>query len=463
MRLVVLLAALVGVACTSAGLAPREDAPELPASRQARPARVLLVSVAGLTPSAYESRDAASPPLMPMLARLARAGVAADAVATVAPASAYPAHATLVTGETPARHGVPADHLLGERGVRPAMYSHASFLRVPTLWQRAREARVRVAAFDWPSTVGAAIDLLVPDVVPVRRDESWVQLLQDTSTPWLVERIRSSGAGASPGPGRDALLTSLVCEVLGESPPPALVLLRFSQTEGPLSLSGPDAPEASAAFRAVDRELERLVECLRAQGQLAETAIVVVGDRGFLPVHTEVHPNRQLAESGLLKTRGPWKAIVRSNGGSAFVYAKDENSAVVARNVLEELAERTRAFRVVPAREMLDSGADPEAWFALDALPGTIFGDVAGRAVVESAALRGAGGYLGAVGGLEPGFVAWGPGLRQGVRIPWMRQSDVAPTVAALLRLDLAPEDGRRLVGALALPETGPVGAPQRP
>jgi predicted AlkP superfamily pyrophosphatase or phosphodiesterase len=423
------------------------------------------VSVSGLTPSAYEPRDDASSSFMPMLQRLARAGVSADLVATVAPASAYPAHATLVTGETPARHGVPADHLLGENGVRSATYSHASFLRVPTLWQRAREARLSVAAFDWPSTVGAAIDLLIPDVAPVRRDESWVRLLADTSTPWLAERVRSSGAGELPGPGRDALLTDLVCEVLGASASPALVLLRYSQTERPLSLSGPDSPEAREAFRAVDLELERLVECLRRGGQLADTAILVVGDRGFLPVHTQVHPNRQLAESGLLTARGstPWKAISRSNGGSAFVYAKDENSAVVARNVLEELAERTRAFRVVPAREMLDSGADPEAWFALDALPGTVFSDAGGHAVVEPAALRGAGGYLGAPSGLEPGFVAWGQGLRQGVRIPWMRQSDVAPTVAALLRLDLAPEDGRPLVGALALPMAGSVGAPRRP
>jgi hypothetical protein len=112
---------------------------------------------------------------------------------------------------------------------------------------------------------------------------------------------------------------------------------------------------------------------------------------------------------------------------------------------------------------MLESGADPEAWFALEAQPGTVFRDLEGRSVVEPAALRGSGGYLRAAEKLEPGFVAWGQGLRAGVRIPWMRQSDVAPTVAALLGLELAPKDGRRLVGVLALPRIGPVGAPRRP
>ena len=54
------------------------------------------------------------------------------------------------------------------------------------------------------------------------------------------------------------------------------------------------------------------------------------------------------------------------------------------------------------------------------------------------------------------GFVAWGAGIRPGIEIPFMRQIDVAPTVAALLRLELPETDGRVLIGALdpaALPE----------
>lgn len=462
MRRVLLLAALAWIACRSAGAPPAVIPLALPEPRPLPPARVALISVAGLTPGAYASRE----PAMPLLARLARAGVAADQVVPAVPGAVYPAHATLVTGEAPARHGVPADHLLGEGGVRPARYSHASFLRVPTLWQRALEAGLVVAAFDWPSTVGAAIDLLISDATPVRRGETWVELLQESSTPWLVEQVRAAGVGAQPGPQRDALLTDLACEVLGSAQAPALLLLRYSQTEGVVAGFGPDSPELRAAFAAVDGELERVLDCLRAVDRLHDTALLVVGDRGLFPVHTEVHPNRELAERGLIARdeagRARWRAIARSNGGSAFVYARDEASAVEARSVLEELEERTRAFRVVPAGEMLARGADPEAWFALDARPGTVFSDAPGAAVVQPAALRGAGGYLRAAEGEGPGFVAWGQGVRRGVRVPWMRQSDVAPTAAALLRLELTPHEGRALVGALALSEPPPVGASPR-
>ncbi|MEN8181566.1 MAG: alkaline phosphatase family protein [Myxococcota bacterium] len=448
------LALLVGLGCATGGTPPRSS---LPVPTGGAPARVVLVSVAGLTPAVYGAGDGRS---MPWLRALAVAGVEAEAVAPVAPSDVYPAHATLITGELPARHGVPANQLLGEAGVRAATYSHASFVRVPTLWQRAREARLPVASFDWPTTVGAAIDLLLPDVVPVRRDQSWVELLEDTATPALVERVRATGPGDVPGPERDRLLVGLACEALGSSVAPRLVLLRLSQSEAPLARFGPGSAEARAAFASIDRELGRLLDCLRAAGRLEDGALVVVGDRGFLPVHTRVNPNRALGEAGLLSQAGAssWKAIVRTNGGSAFVYASDENSAIRARSVLEDLAERTRAFRVVSAQEMLDVGGDPEAWFALEATPGVVFADGEGRALVEPAARRGASGYLPDDAELYPGFVAWGRGLRRGVRIPWMRQSDVAPTLAALLGLELAPRDGRALVGVLDLQGTPPVG-----
>jgi len=53
---------------------------------------------------------------------------------------------------------------------------------------------------------------------------------------------------------------------------------------------------------------------------------------------------------------------------------------------------------------------------------------------------------------MSPGFVAWGSGVRRGVRIPWLRQIDVAPTVALLLGVPLDEADGRAPLGALNLP-----------
>ena len=62
------------------------------------------------------------------------------------------------------------------------------------------------------------------------------------------------------------------------------------------------------------------------------------------------------------------------------------------------------------------------------------------------------------------GFVAWGRGVRRGIRIPRMEQTDVAPTVARLLGVELGEVEGRLLVGALALgaPSVGASDAARR-
>jgi len=53
---------------------------------------------------------------------------------------------------------------------------------------------------------------------------------------------------------------------------------------------------------------------------------------------------------------------------------------------------------------------------------------------------------------MDAGFVAWGPGIARGLRIPVMELTDVAPTLAPLLGLSLDGVEGRVLVGVLRLP-----------
>ena len=457
-RLAALLAlagcALPGRQAPAPGDAGLPPAPTEPG----RPALVVLVSVSAMTPDRYRGAD----PAMPSVARLAAAGVAAAEVEPVAPAARAPAHATLVTGRRPASHRVASERLLGERGVRGEGYTHASQLRGASLWSAAAEARRPVAALGWPTSVGAAIPLLLPDVEIARRGTSWLAELADKTTPWLHELAGRLGGGdpasAAPGPARDATLVAVACEVLAAPQPPALLLLHLGQTRPALAAFGPAAPETARAFAGADGEIARLLACLARAGRLADAALLVAGDHGALDVHSALAPNALLEEAGLLSRddggaglRG-WRALARSNGGSAFVYARGEGDALRARHALAARAETSGAFRVVSAEELLALGADPEAWFGLEARPGYVFSDGVGGPAEGPSALRGAGGYLPGRADMAPGFVAWGRGLRRGVRVPWMRQIDVAPTAARLLGLTLDAAEGRPLAGVLDLP-----------
>jgi hypothetical protein len=309
--------------------------------------------------------------------------------------------------------------------------------------------------------VGAAIPLLLPDVGVPPRDSAWLAELADKSTPWLLEQARSRGADdaatAIPGAARDAVLVGVACDVIASATPPSLLLLHLAQPRIPVARFGPGTPAAQEAYAGVDAQLETLLRCLRDQGRLASSALVVVGDSGVIPVHTVLSPNAWLEEEGLLARdtagrglRG-WRALVRSNGGSAFVYARSEGDAVRARRELEARAGDGR-FRVVSAEELLEAGADPEAWFGLEARPGYVFSDDAAVVGPVSSALLGGAGYLSDVPAMSPGFVAWGSGVRRGVRIPWLRQIDVAPTLARLLGVTLDEAEGSAPLGALNLP-----------
>ncbi len=439
-----------------------------PDRRVARPWLVALVSVGGLTSTAWEG-EVGTAPAMPFLAQLVELGASAARVEPVAPASHSPAHASLVTGRTPALHRIASERMLSDRGVSAAGYARAELLEGPTLWSAEAEADRRVAALGWPTTLGASIASLVPDIGIAPRGLPWLAALADKATPGLLEVVRSAGGDALetsvPGAARDRVLTDVACGLVASSAPPNLLLLHLGQTRLPVARDGPDAPTVRDALAVADADLERLLTCLSRTGRLGAASVVVVGDHGSLPVHTALAPNTLLEAAGLLsresetrELRG-WRAIARSNGGSAFVYARTADDAVRARRELLREAEAGGLFRVVSAEELLRVGADPEAWFGLEARPGYHFVDDVGVSFAATSALRGSGGYLpgrpeSGRSEMAPGFVAWGRGVRAGVRIPWMRQVDVAPTVARLLGVELPQAEGRPVVGILNVPAT---------
>lgn len=433
---------------------PQETAPEwsevLPAGSPGIPSVLVLASVAGLTPDLHAEGGP-----MPTLAALAAAGVAAERVEVVMPESSYPVHATWLSGRRPRDHGILGDRLIGERGLRRSRPWHASHALTPTLWDGLDG---RVLALDWPSTQGAPLAGVLPDVQPTRRDETWLSAIADSTTPWLLTLAKEAPPEvARAGAERDRFLIGAACTALSSSEAPRLILLRLRGPERLLVEQGPGA--ADAAFAEVDEALGRLLTCLEAGPGLAASALVVVGDRALRPVHTAVRPNRALADAGL-SSDVAWQALARSNGGSAFVYARSPEAALKAREVLTEEASETGAFRVVSAEEMIARAADPEAWFGLEASPGFVFLDGARGPRLAPSPLRGAAGYF-APATTTPAFVAWGRGIRRGLVAPSLHQLDVAPTLAHLLEMELPGAEGRGLIGLLRIPSSVAAAPPE--
>jgi predicted AlkP superfamily pyrophosphatase or phosphodiesterase len=443
---------------------------------------VVLISIAGLRAEHYGAKpsDRAGSgglwpegAVMPRLASLAAGGAFADSVVPVMPPAPYPVHASLVTGRRPDQHDVLGDEILTTRGLSLRGLASENRIKVPTLWRAAQASGLAVAALSWPSTLGSSIDLLLPDIGVASLDRTWLEALEGHTTPWLEERLARLEElppdTAWPDPAvHDSIVRQLACEIARQPTTPELWLLRFQQSGAALAVYGPGTSGAREAFARIDSELDRLIACFASSGLLESTALVVTGDRGLLPVHTLVAPNVALAAVGLI-TKGPahegveissWLAVARSHGGSAVVHAVDESSAVLARRALEDLASETGAFRVVSAAELVALHADPQAWFGLAAHPGFVLAKPARGPRLQATELRGRGGFLPTQPGSEVGFVAWGSGVRPGVRIPQMSQLEIGPTVARLLGVELVGAQGRPLIGLLGTPPRRSQGGP---
>jgi arylsulfatase A-like enzyme len=267
-------------------------------------------------------------------------------------------------------------------------------------------------------------------------------------------------------------MVELACRVAASDRDPGLWLIRLDQSARFARAAGVKTPETDAALGRIDAALGRLLVCLETAGRLADSAIFVTGDVVFQPVHTRVDPNVVLVGAGLVG-RDPrsstgvrsWLALSRSNGRSAYVYARDAENALIAREVLEKEAADSRAFDVVPAAELAAAGADPQAWFGLSARPGYVIGNGLAQPGIRPAEVRASEGTLPF---LDPaasgvGLVVWGRGIRSRVRLPDLELVDVAPTIASLLGLRLDEDlDGNPVIGLLRAAVPPPPPGPKR-
>ncbi len=494
--------ALLALACTGSApslrSAEERDPTRLRALREAgAPRRVVLVTVAGLeagdflAPTGFVAGPADAT-RMPSLAALAAEGTLGVAATPPMPGSSYASHATLVTGLRPDRHGIIADEGIVAEDDHAQPFFDSRLLKATTLWDAALGRGV--LALGWPTTEGARIELLVPDAAAVPGAQSWLESVKQRSSPPLVASLEARAKrdlAASPrGPGgrprspaswptaaeRDGAFVDAACDVARSERDPALWLIRLVGPGAALATRGHGSPEHAEALRRADAELGRLVDCLEDASRLVDTALFVVGDVAFRPVHSEISPNVALVRENLIG-RDPrskngvrsWIALSLSHGRSAYVYAKDAESALSARRALDAEAERSGAFEVVSAQDLAAGGGDRQAWFGLTARPGFSFGNALTGPLLRPAELRSsAGGFArseeaGGLAGDAVGFVGWGRGVREKVRVPELALVDLGPTIARLLglRLDDRP-DGRAMVGILRASQPLPPPGPKR-
>ena len=442
---------IVGV-CGWLGVAEAQETPT-PADH------VVLVSIDGLRPEFY--LDPRYP--TPTLRGWAEDGAHAAGVRSVFPSVTYPSHTSLITGARPARHGVYYNSVFNPEAETGAWYWNYDAIQTPTLFDALQDAERVTASVSWPVTVGAPVDFLLPEVWSLNPLEDPLNPLRDGSTPGLIDELEREAVGrihaARFNPdmiGRDDLAADIAAYLL-EHKQPSLLALHLIEVDHFEHAQGREGDDVHRALVSADRALRHLWEAARRAGIADRTAFVVVGDHGFVDIHTALCPNVWLLQAGLRgrSLSDPWRVTVHANAASAFVHLRDpdDHEALAAvRALLDDLPHDVRSRFEILEREQLDAlGADPSCAFALHPNPGVVFSArTLGPAVRP--AHGGTHGYLPDLPQLHTGFVAWGAGVQPGARAPLLEITDVAPYVARLLGVPFDAPDGAAPLGFLQSP-----------
>ena len=415
---------------------------------------VILITIDGL--AAYYLSDPQAP--LPTLRRLAAEGVSAEALRVSNPTTTWPNHTTLVTGVSPARHSVLFNGMLVRQGPGQPVkiegdHDQNELITVPTLYDRLHSLGYRTAAVNWPCTRGAStLDDNWPDAQDAIRSTTprlRAELVRDK----ILPNLNGSGSLATNAAGHDRTWCAAAIHIL-QTRPPNLLLLHLLATDVIQHRNGPKSPAAYAALAEADARIADVVRALDKAGLLRNSTLFVASDHGFEKPSYLANPNVVLRKSGLLRPAPHRRAQSVSEGGTAFVYMTNPATAREDRaKVITLLREVQGIDRIIEPRQYAELRLpDPTrntqiGDLLLVAKEGYTFSDeVFDDDIITPIPISlGSHGYLATNPRMNGILIVWGQGIKAGTKLAAVDNVDVAPTIAALLGIELPNVEGRML------------------
>ena len=409
---------------------------------------VLLISVDGLKPEAILEADQHGLKV-PNLRALAADGAYATGVRGVLPTLPYPSHMTLMTGASPARHGIYANTTFdpydrNEKG----WYWYAEDGRAETLWDAAAAVHLTTANVYWPTSVGAHVTWNLPQIWRTGTADD-LKLQRALSTPGLEQSL-SASLGRYPG-GMDETVTedqvrSRFAIRLIETRHPDFMTVYFTGLDTEQHSSGP----FSAASDRVLEQIDSLIGELRAAADKAapgRDVFCVVSDHGFAAVEHDVNLHSAFLEAGLFSVNGEhkivsWKAIPWLAGGMAAVMLADPGDAAVRARVSELLARlagdpHNGIERIVPQDAIAPGSGFPEAAFLVLLKIGYEVGPGRASPLISAPSNAGMHGYSPDHAEMRSSFFLVGPHVPAGRSLGEIDMRRIAPTLAKIMGTSL--------------------------
>jgi predicted AlkP superfamily pyrophosphatase or phosphodiesterase len=429
------------------------------AGAQDQPPRtpVILISIDGLKPEYVLDADAHGLKI-PNLRRFLKLGAYSTGVHGVIPTVTYPSHTTLITGVSPAKHGIYANTTFDPlRKNQGGWYWYAEDIKVPTLWDAATDAHLTTANVHWPVSVAARITWNLPQYWRTGTPDDR-KLLRVLATPGLLDALEKDLGPYADGIKEDidgdenrAKFASRLLEL--KHPDFATIYLTALDTEE--HASGPFSPESNATLERIDTALGGILASVkRVYGDRA--VICVVSDHGFVATDKALHLGVAFRKAGLIEFGDvdrsavatqkdkikSWKAMIWEAGGTIAIVLRDKNDAVTRAKVaqlLNKLAANPAngIDRVVPEAELHARGGFPDAAFLVALRPGFLAGENVSGPLVTPTKTKGMHGYWPDLPAMNSSFFLLGPGIPAARSLGPIDIRAIAPTLAQFLGLRL--------------------------
>ncbi|MFF8346518.1 alkaline phosphatase family protein [Cellulosimicrobium funkei] len=342
---------------------------------------VLLLDVVGLTSTALAH--------MPRLRQLAASGWQSE-LATVLPAVTCSVQSTMLTGLSPAEHGIVGNGwYFRELGDVYLWRQHNRLVEGEKLWEAARRTHGEYSSANvcWWYAMGMTTDVTVTPRPIYHADgrkspDAYVRpaALHDD----LVGRFGEFPLFTYWGPTADITSSRWIVDATRHvlrTHAPDLTMAYVPHLDYDLQRFGPTSPQADAAAAELDATLAPLLDDAANQG----VTVLVVSEYGIADADRPVHLNRILRREGLLEVYvqdgkeqlDPWtsRAFAVADHQVAHVYLGDQQDPALRRRVTDLLRGVPGVDEVLDreaqARYGLDherSGdlvvvAEPGAWF----------------------------------------------------------------------------------------------------
>ena len=392
-----------------------------------------------------------------------------DKVLSVYPASTYPAHATLMTGAYPGKHGVFANFQLKTFNDGISHWAtESNWVYAEDLFAAAKRAGCTTASVFWPITANNPnVDYIIneyffyyPDEVGRVEEVFARQGANEAALRAIWENMplfpRVEGGNNPLAERFDGFLMGCACSLI-RNEKPDVILVHNCTMDGYRHKSGVFGDLIPKGLDRTDEWLGDVIAAMEDAGVYEETNFIILSDHGHMNMSKYIHLNVLFREAGLLEVAPNggiynWKAYAQANGFSTTVHLVDNSNKKLYDQVyayLQQLQESGKygIRKIYTKDELLEQyGQNGPYSFMVEAEDGYGFANswTAEHPVVPLAngGIRGAHGHT-PERGPQPVFMAHGPDFKEGVSIPNAKLVDVAPTLAAVLGQTLADADGR--------------------